>query len=216
MLNSSSYAAEMTARYLFMTLLADEPPNADAGTKLDWVAFAPAIALVAASVIGVILQWLNIRSIKQELENAHIVVKDGGDLRKILERPLEGIWVLRGEFSVFQGRSTPHFSAGYLILTWEAHRSRYSAVYVYSVREQHAPFSVATAICTGFTSGELVDGKALDITLSVESRTVIAALTNLASTFVFKARYESSVGANRKLVVSYATATTSGVLVFER
>lgn len=188
-------------------------------STLVTVWLAPIIVL-AASVMEFIVQNRQLRSLREELEGTKAIIKDTADLRKAISRSLEGTWSLLGEFDSFQNNEAPHASEGFLVLTWIPEKSRYEAIYAYSVTRVGTPFSLATTICSGYSDGDLESGNPsfLELYMTVESRTDWENKPNRNRHFTFEARidYPQTRGHAPRITVEWQTPGTTAKLFFTK
>ncbi len=179
---------------------------------------APAIAIIAANVTAVILQWIQLKNLRAELEGTQLVVKDSAELRTVLQRPLEGIWSLKGEFTKFQGKNSMHFSSGQLTLLWDASKEHYAATYSYSVFPAGESHPLVTAICKGHSYGD-VSGrrtKSVTVTFTIESRTSKGTPSSYRQHFDLELKLDKQGITSPKLASTYSVNGTVGQLLFSK
>lgn len=130
------------------------------------------------------------------------------------KHPYEGIWVLSGNFTRFQGANVPHTSAGRLVLMWR--NNMYKALYCYSVSRAFQDSSV-TAICEGGSVlGRSAAGEEqLVVTCNIIARTTVKKMRNSSMQFqlVLTPQYAGD-GSILSMTSEFKTANTDGVLRF--
>ena len=132
------------------------------------------------------------------------------------KHPYEGIWILSGKFTRFQGASAPHTSVGRLTLVWRD--DMYKAVYCYSVSRAFQDSSV-TAICEGGTVLErhITGEEQLVVTCNIIARTTAKKMRNSSMQFqlILTPQYEND-GTILTMTSNFKTANTDGMLRFFR
>ena len=160
-----------------LTLLAGQsvPQQATPGVEpeplispLELFAFATAILVLIANAI----QLLRVR---KEVREIKVVVKDTKEIRDALNKPLEGDWEVKGEFSKYQGQAVKHFSTGVVSFGWSPNEHRYNIKYIYSVRKARSDKDEITCFSKGTLSadydGQLAGKTKLSINFEIHSRT---------------------------------------------
>lgn len=136
---------------------------------------------------------------------------------RLPERAFEGIWILSGDFSSFQGDSKKRYmSSGRLILTWDP--SCYKAIYCYSVSREFDDQPRVTSICEGISSFEDGEnGQELVITCDILSRTSVKKMSNSNRHFQLRLTPKGNVTDRVNTMTSiFRTKNTEGVLTFTR
>lgn len=141
------------------------------------------------------------------------VVQPFSTVRQV-KHPYEGIWILSGNFTCFQGLNEPHTSAGRLVLMWR--NNMYKALYCYNVSRAFHDSSV-TAICEGgsvlgtSSAGE----EQLIVTCNIIARTTAKKMRNSSMQFqlVLMPQYAAD-GSILSMTSEFKTANTDGVLRF--
>lgn len=129
----------------------------------------------------------------------------------------EGVWILSGEFSSFQGDTENTYSSmGRLIILWE--NNTYKTIYCYSVSKEFDEQNFVTAICSGHSIIERAkDGSENLVSyLDIIARTSLENLRNSNKHFSLVLTPVKSNGQIIKLVSHFKTKNTNGTLIFIR
>ncbi len=180
----------------------------------------PAILVIIASVIELIVQSRQLKNLREELEGTKAIIKDTADLRNAILHNLEGTWSLVGSFTKFQNDCAQHNSEGFLILSWSPGKRCYDAIYCYSVCKAGQDETLVTAVCQGYSVGDVDhdNSTSLSLMLRVISRTDLHKKVNYNKTFTLEIKLNRSRKSSRinKMSSNFETPATVGTLDFSK
>lgn len=134
-----------------------------------------------------------------------------------LKHQYEGVWILSGEFSSFQGDSENTYSSmGRLIILWE--NNTYKTIYCYSVSREYDAQNIVTAICDGFsTVEEQENGNNILVAYLDIIGITLAEYSSISNKhFYLVLTPVKSNGQIIKLISHFKTKNTNGTLTFIR
>ena len=127
------------------------------------------------------------------------------------EMHYDGLWVLTGEFTRFQGEEDSFTSVGRLLLQRSA--AGYKALYCYGVSREYTDQHCVTAICDGIAAVETTEdkGEELHLTCDIIARTSDESLHGNKHFNMTLVPQSSDV-----MTADFVTKKTSGKIVFTR
>lgn len=177
-----------------------------------------AVIPVIVTLVELLVQFVQLANLRQEIEGKQIIVHDTFDLREALSQDLEGVWSLDGKFAKFQNiTDKTHTSRGYLVLTWNVHYKYYEAFYFYSVLREFESDPILTAICRGNSQPRKSKSKVY-LSFNIEDRVDSEKTVNFNKRFnldlvCVRDKQTSKIS---QLKTDFETPTTSGVLIFRK
>lgn len=108
-----------------------------------------AALLVIAYFLSVVVNYLQFRKVSKEVNELKVVVKDTQEIRDALRKPLEGIWNVCGDFSMYHNADERHFTTGEMSFDWNPDKSIYDVLYVYGVQKVNYNDDVITCFSRG-------------------------------------------------------------------
>lgn len=177
----------------------------------------PGIMVFLSSVIELIFQSRQLKSINSKLEGTHVIINDTSDIRNAINHKLEGFWKVNGTFNKYQGVEEEHKSEGYLILSWNSKNNNYDAIYCYSVCKVFEKNYFTTAICKGNSISDIEKNKSISVSFSIDSRTSSNGKNTYNKNFIMLFNIVKDDGKMiRTLSSNFKTPNTEGTLIFER
>ncbi|MFI3197506.1 MAG: hypothetical protein QX196_04200 [Methylococcaceae bacterium] len=136
-----------------------------------------AALLVIAYFLSVVVNYLQFRKVSKEVNELKVVVKDTQEIRDALRKPLEGIWNVCGDFSMYHNADERHFTTGEMSFDWNPDKSIYDVLYVYGVQKVNYNDDVITCFSRGILhadyNGFISADQDITIDFVIHSRTAI-------------------------------------------
>lgn len=128
------------------------------------------ISLVSTAILLVINIIQLVKAVR--LENSKRIANIT-DLKKFLDKPLEGIWEMKGIFEKYHGNTARYVSSGFATFSWNEGKEKYDIWYSYSTQKENDNTDLVTAICSGSASGDKNGnvGKTVKMTMHIDYRT---------------------------------------------
>jgi hypothetical protein len=185
-----------------------------------FILILPPILVIIGNVLQIMIQRHKLNHLRKELEGAKAIIKDTADLRNAIFHEIEGLWSLVGNFQKFQNIDAQHNSEGFLMLIWIPSKRHYDAIYCYSVSRAGENTALVTAICQGYSDGDLEYKKSFNISLKmrVVSRTDVNCQANFSKTFTLNLEVNRTQGTTyfNNMSSKFTTPLTIGTLAFSK
>lgn len=181
--------------------------------------FAVAMVALLGNFLLVCVQIMQIYRLKKEFNDVKIVVNNISDLKRALNKPLDGVWEVRGEYELYHGTRQIHNCTGYSVFTWNEDEKRYEVYYSYSVRKEQDTVDLVTAICRGNARGDNNGdvGRKLVLDMRICSRSAADETNSNAPIFEFKTeKICRSADRITKLEFEFETNGSKGKICFSR
>jgi hypothetical protein len=110
---------------------------------------------IVIACLGLIIAIINCISIYQQYEQAKkinlikFVIRDTEDIRNTLQKPFEGVWNYRVDFTLFHGKNELYESKGKAIFIWNPTNLNYDVYIGYSICKK----GLQSVVVCGFLKG---------------------------------------------------------------
>lgn len=183
-----------------------------------WIAITSLAAAITVGVFSVYQSHLQ----SKRLQTVTIAIRDAEDIRLALQKPLEGIWQYRLDFSRYFGQSSVYVATGTAIFLWDPAKQRYQAFIGYSISQEYKTEKIVTAFLEGALRADELGwpSEGFEISLKYLERTAVAEFASPpAASFVFTdGRYDKSTDGKRavRLTAHYENPRSLGTVTFSR
>lgn len=151
------------------------------------VQFGAALIAFITNIIILITQLVQVYRLKNQIKGIRIIINNTTDLKLALNKPLEGMWEVRGQYKKYHNETAIHNCSGYVNFCWNDLYKRYDVYYVYSVRKENDVIDLVTAICSGIAicdeNGNIEANKKLTLQMKIDNRCSIDKFNNSSKTF---------------------------------
>lgn len=179
-----------------------------------------AIIAFVTNIIILITQIVQVTKLKKEIKDVKIVVNNTSELKKALNKPLEGIWEVSGKYDRYHDDDTVHNCSGYANFIWDDINKKYNIKYSYSVRKEQSVSDLVTAICSGDcrcnSNGEIDHNSRLKLKMTINSRSATDNIESISNSFEFISEKITSQGDGiTEIKFPFKTRTSDGIFILE-
>ncbi len=179
-------------------------------------------SLIISLISTALLLGINVIQLVKaiKLENSKRIANIS-DLKKFLDKPLEGIWEMRGEFEKYHGNTARYVSSGFATFSWNESTEKYDVWYAYSTQKENDNTDLVTAICSGSASSKKNGniGREIKMTMHIDGRTSADGVNANSRTFEFVSKniiIQSDKAIEIEIPFCSGDKKTEGVIHFRR